>query len=503
MIDLLVLGAYALTLCCLAAFSLHRGWLVVLHRRHAQRPRPASEWHAPWPIVTVQLPIYNERFVVERLIDAACALDYPRDRLQIQVLDDSDDETVELAGRRVARYAGRGVPIEHIRRGRRTGYKAGALACGLERARGEFVLILDADFLPPRDLLKRLLPPFADPAVGMVQARWGHLNANASWLTRAQALLLDGHFLIEHSARAGAGLFFNFNGTAGMWRVSCLRDAGGWQADTLTEDLDLSYRAQMRGWRFFYLPELCVPAELPLSLSAFKSQQARWAQGSTQTALKLLPGLLRGRWSLQVKLEAVAHLGGHLAAPLTLALSILVFPAVIVRLELGRPLLLLADLVLFLAAMGPLNSFYAETLKARGRRVWPTLLFAVPLVMAVGIGISLNNTRAALAGLTRRPAEFVRTPKQGRARGGYRARYSFWLTALELGLAAYLAVAVGYALANGLYPSIPFLLLFLCGFSAVALGSLSGQCVRLPAAHPLRVEQERVVGEAKVEPIAP
>ncbi len=259
----------------------------------------------------------------------------------------------------------------------------------------------------------------------------------------------------------------------------------------------------MRGWRFFYLPELCVPAELPLSLSAFKSQQARWAQGSTQTALKLLPGLLRGRWSLQVKLEAVAHLGGHLAAPLTLALSILVFPAVIVRLELGRPLLLLADLVLFLAAMGPLNSFYAETLKARGRRVWPTLLFAVPLVMAVGIGISLNNTRAALAGLTRRPAEFVRTPKQGRARGGYRARYSFWLTALELGLAAYLAVAVGYALANGLYPSIPFLLLFLCGFSAVALGSLSGQCVRLPAAHPLRVEQERVVGEAKVEPIAP
>ncbi len=479
MIGLLVLGAYALTLCCLAAFSLHRGWLVVLHRRHAQRPRPASEWHAPWPIVTVQLPIYNERFVVERLIDAACALDYPRDRLQIQVLDDSDDETVELAGRRVARYAGRGVPIEHIRRGRRVGYKAGALACGLERARGEFVLILDADFLPPRDLLKRLLPPFADPAVGMVQARWGHLNANASWLTRAQALLLDGHFLIEHSARAGAGLFFNFNGTAGMWRVSCLRDAGGWQADTLTEDLDLSYRAQMRGWRFVYLPDVVVPAELPWGMRAYKTQQARWAQGSMQTALKVLPELLRGAWPWRIKLEALAHLTTHLAAPLTLALSILVFPAVIVRFQQGWPLLLLADLVFLVAAIGPLNRYYAETLRERRRRVWPDLLLYMPLVMGLGIGISLNNTRAALVGLLRRrPAEFVRTPKHGAASGFYRGRLSRWSTATEIALATYVAVAVGYALLNGIYASLPFLMLFQCSFTAVAAGSLAEPLTR-------------------------
>jgi glycosyltransferase involved in cell wall biosynthesis len=469
-----ILGADALVLCGLLAFSLHRGWLVLLYRRLGHRRRSFSEWSGVLPAVTVQLPIYNERFVVERLIDAVCALDYPGGRLEIQVLDDSTDETVALARRRVEHHRRNGVDIAHIRRGRRAGYKAGALAFGLTKARGEFVLILDADFLPGTDLVRKLLPPFADPAVGVVQARWGHLNEGASWLTRAEALLLDGQFHVEHVARSAAGLFLTFTGSAGMWRVSCRRGAGGWQADTLTEDLDLSYRAQMRGWRFVYLPDVVVPAELPRRVRAFKTQQARWAQGSMQTARKLLPTLLRGDWPWRIKLEALARLTGHLAAPLTVALTLLVFPAIIVRVQHGRPLLLLVDLIFFLCAMGPLSGYYAETLRSRGERPWPGLLLSVPLVMALGIGVSVNNSRAVFVGLFgRRPAEFVRTPKGGDARTGYRAANNGWATALETLIAVYLALAVGYALVNGLFVSVPFLILIQNGFAVVAATSLA------------------------------
>ena len=474
MIGSAILAAYGLVLCGLLAFSLHRGWLVLLYRRLGQRSDCFRDSCGELPAVTVQLPIYNERFVVERLIDAVCGLDYPHDLLEIQVLDDSTDETVALARRRVEHHRRNGVDIKHIRRGRRTGYKAGALAFGMTEARGEFVLILDADFVPGVDLLKRLLPPFADPAVGVVQARWGHLNERSSWLTRAEALLLDGQFHIEHVARSAAGLFLNFNGTAGMWRAACLRDAGGWQADTLTEDLDLSYRAQMRGWRFVYLPNVVVPAELPQRVRAFKTQQARWAQGSMQTARKLLPTLLRGDWPWRIKLEALAHLTGHLAAPLTVALTLLVFPAVIVRFQQGWPLLLLVDLIFFACAMGPLSSYYAETLRSRGQQPWPNLLLSIPLVMALGIGLSVNNSRAVFVGLfDRRPAEFVRTPKGGDTRSGYRATNNGWATALETLLAVYLALAVGYALINGLFASVPFLMLIQNGFAVVAVASLA------------------------------
>ncbi len=475
----LVLASYGLVLIGLLVLSLHRGWLVILYRRsvgragHGDSP-VASRWKGPWPVVTVQLPVYNERFVVERLIEATCRLDYPRDLLDIQVLDDSDDETAELAGQLVRHHAARGLRIEHLRRPQRSGYKAGALAYGLSRARGEFVLILDADFIPQPDLLRRLLPPFRDERVGMVQARWGHLNGESTWLARAQALLLDGQFMIEHRARSTAGLFFNFNGTAGIWRVSCLHDAGGWQADTLTEDLDLSYRAQMRGWRLAYLPDVVVSGELPQSMRAFKNQQARWAQGAVQTARKLLPSLLRGDRPLRVKLAAAGHLCGHLAAPLTLALTLLVFPAVVVRLREGQPWLLLADLFIFSTLMGPLNRYYVETLRARGQGVWPALLLYLPLVMALGVGISVSNTRAVVAGLLGRgPAEFVRTPKRGAAARGYRARPGWGATIVELALSAYAALAVLYALTHGLFATLPFLVLFLCGFGAVAAGSLA------------------------------
>ncbi len=446
MLGQLILIAYGGTLAALVIYSLHRGWLLYVYRRRSMsvgRPRPPGpgQWR---PRVTVQLPIYNERYVVERLIDAACALDYPGDRLEIQVLDDSTDETAALARRRVAYHRGAGVDVRYVRRARRTGYKAGALAHGLERAAGEFVLVLDADFVPKPDLLRLLLPPFADPGVGMVQARWGHLNETASWLTRAQALILNAHFHIEHGARAAAGLFFNFNGTAGIWRVKCLREAGGWQSDTLTEDLDLSYRAQMKGWRFVFLPDVVVPGELPAEITSFKTQQARWAQGSMQTARKLLPDLLRDGHGWRVKLEAIMHLTSYMPSLLTLAVAVLVFPAAIVRLQNGWPLLLLA------------------------------VLLYVPVILALGIGLSVNNARALLAGLARRgEPEFVRTPKRGSARVGYRPRNNWLGTAVESALAVYVAIAIAYALANGLYASIPFLLLFQYGFTAVAVGSMA------------------------------
>ena len=479
MIGLLILGAYAAVLSGLVLYSLHRGWLLLTYRRTAKNAPKNGEWSGPLPAVTVQLPVYNERHVVERLIDAVCDLDYPIELLEVQVLDDSDDDTTDLARSRVAQHSGRGIRVEHLRRKGRTGYKAGALAFGMERAKGEFVLVLDADFVPPADLVHRLLPSFADSSVGMVQARWGHLNESASWLTRTQALILDAHFLIEHGARAAAGLFFNFNGTAGMWRARCLRDAGGWQSDTLTEDLDLSYRAQMRGWRFVFLPHVVVPGELPQSIRAFKGQQARWARGAIQTARKLLPGLLRGEWAWRVKLEAVAHLTAYVPSLLTLALSVLVFPAAIVRLKHGWPLLLAADLVFFAAAVGPLCYFYAETLRAAGRRAWPAVLVRVPLILALGIGLSINNSRALIAGLSSRASsEFVRTPKRGKAPHSYPARTSGWGTAAEAALATYVMVAVGFAFARGLYLSIPFLLLFLFGFATIAAGSVESEVRR-------------------------
>lgn len=487
-ISLLVLAMYCAALLGLAAYSLHRGWLLWLYRRPGRSGITRARWDRSLPPITVQLPVYNERFVVGRLIDAACALDYPRDRLEIQVLDDSDDETRELIARRVRARRADGTRIEHLRRGSRAGYKAGALAYGLERAQGDFVLILDADFVPPADLLRRMLPPLADGSVGMVQARWGHLNEGTSWFTRAQALILDAHFHIEHGARAAAGLFFNFNGTAGLWRRSCLHDAGGWQADTLTEDLDLSYRAQMRGWRFVYLADVVVPGELPEVMRAFKSQQARWARGSIETARKLMPDLWAGDWPLRLKLEALAHLTSYAPSLLTLALSMLILPAMIVRLGHGWPAPLWVDGSLFALLLAPLIRFYGTTRRLAGRRAWPGLAIDLPLILALGIGISVNNSRALLSGVFGRSrAEFIRTPKlggstskgrsaevdeRGGTRAGYRARANWWNTAAETALAAYVAVAVLYSLNHGLYPSIPFLLLFLYGFASVAAGSI-------------------------------
>ena len=331
MLDALLLVAYTIAVLGLGVFGLHRYHLVFLRRRHrAQRPVPVT---GDLPFVTVQLPVYNERHVVLRLLHAVSELDYPRHLLEVQVLDDSSDDTSDKIASVVPRLRAAGLDIHHVQRPTREGFKAGALAHGLRSARGGIVAIFDADFCPTPDALLRFVPYFTDPRVGMVQARWGHLNRDESLLTRTQALFLDGHFLVEHVARSRSGRFFNFNGTAGAWRRACIDDAGGWQGDTLTEDLDLSYRAQLRGWRFCFLEDLVVPAELPSTMNAYKAQQYRWAKGSIQTAMKLLVAILRAPIRPRQKVEAVFHLTNNLNYLMMLMTTVLVVPTLGLRWE--------------------------------------------------------------------------------------------------------------------------------------------------------------------------
>src|SRR5947199_9951442 len=302
-----------------------------------------------WAVVTVQLPLYSEMYVAERLIDAVCRLDYPAGRLEIQVLDDSTDETTEIVERIVAGYRAEGVDIRLLHRTDRTGFKAGALEAGLKVARGEFIAIFDADFMPTPDFLLRLMPHFAGSKVGMVQARWGHINQDYSLLTKIQSILLDGHFVLEHGGRNRSGRFFNVDGTAGIWRRVAIDDAGGWQHDTLTEDLDLSYRAQLRGWRFVFVSGVIAPAEVPVEMNGFKSQQHRWAKGSIQTCRKLLPTILRSDLPLGVKAEAFFHLTANFNYILMCVLSMLMFPAMVIRYNMGWYEMILIHVPLFFA----------------------------------------------------------------------------------------------------------------------------------------------------------
>lgn len=495
-----LVATYYLILGVLALYGLHRLVLVGVWWRTRHRGASAPPPPREWPMVTVQLPLYNELYVAERLIDAVCRLDYPRDRLEVQVLDDSTDDTRAVVAAVVARARERGLDVHHLHRADRAGYKAGALAAGLSRAAGELVAVFDADFVPGPDFLRRTVPHFTAPGgedLGMVQARWDHLNRGYSLLTRVQALLLDGHFLIEHTARHRAGCFFNFNGTAGVWRRRAIEDAGGWQADTLTEDLDLSYRAQLAGWRFLYLPGVGVPSELPVDVNGFKGQQRRWARGSIQTGRKLLPKILRAKVPARVKLEALVHLTNNLSYPLMVALSLLVFPAMVARRGGGLGEILLVDLPLFLGATVSVLVFYTASQIARseeeareeageGAPEQRNLRF-LPTLMGVGIGLALSNARAVLGGLVARGGEFVRTPKYriedpasdapaGSTEGGqaigakadwrrlhYRAGRGLTFV-LEGLFALYFAVTVILAWRWGMWLSIPFLVLFLHGY---------------------------------------
>ncbi len=399
----------------LAVLGLHKAWMIVLYlrarRRQATDKIPAGP-RTGLPKVTVQLPVFNERYVVERLLRATAEMDYPRHLLEIQVLDDSTDDTTEVISRCVASLPP-DLRVRCLRRADRQGYKAGALEAGLRQAEGELLAVFDADFLPPREFLLRTVPLFEDPAVGMVQSRWDHINPSYSFLTGMQALLLDGHFVIEHVARSRNGCFFNFNGTAGVFRRECIVDAGGWQHDTLTEDMDLSYRAQLKGWQFAYLPELACPAELPVDMNAFLTQQHRWAKGSVQTGRKLMGRIWRSSMRLHAKIEAMFHLFGNVAFPLLLAVILVAMPLQVTR-QLGGgevPYLfsMIEGLPLLMATASVLL-YYGLSQLVLGRFKVRTLL-QLPMVLALGAGVCVNNTAALIQAMSRNPGEFRRTPK--------------------------------------------------------------------------------------------
>jgi cellulose synthase/poly-beta-1,6-N-acetylglucosamine synthase-like glycosyltransferase len=472
--------AYLAVLACLAIYGFHRTSLLWLYYRHRRQPPQPLRAYAEeeLPRVTVQLPLYNEMYVVERLLDAVARLDYPRDRLQIQVLDDSTDETQGICRRKVEELQRSGLDVAYLHRDDRCGFKAGALENGLWHASGELALIFDADFVPPPDTVRRMVHYFSDPTVAMVQTRWGHVNRDYSALTEVQALMLDGHHIICQTARHRAGLFFNFNGTAGMWRISAIADAGGWQHDTITEDMDLSYRAQLRGWRFVYLPQTVTPAELPVEMNSFKSQQFRWAKGTIQVARKLLPSLLRSSLPLRTKVEALFHLTENFAYPLLLLLSLLILPNLLVRTAQGWREVLLVDLPLFLGTTTSLIVFYVLSQREVRPRTWVEGLKHLPLMLAVGVGLCINQTRAVVEALVGQESEFVRTPKHGVASRDerwsdkrYRAVKDL-IPFAEVLMALYFAAAIAAAIASGHLISAPFLLLFGLGFLYVGALSL-------------------------------
>jgi cellulose synthase/poly-beta-1,6-N-acetylglucosamine synthase-like glycosyltransferase len=479
-LETFTLAAYFFVLVILAVYGWHRYYLVYLYMKNKdQQPVPDATFEQ-LPPVTVQLPIYNEMYVADRLIDAVCQLDYPRDLLEIQVLDDSTDETTTIAERAVRRHALRGVKITYMHRTDRRGYKAGALEAGLKVASGEYVAIFDADFLPSPDFLRRTIHFFTNPQIAMVQARWGHINEDYSLLTKIQAILLDGHFVLEHGGRNRAGLFFNFNGTAGIWRRTAIADAGGWQHDTLTEDLDLSYRAQLRGWRFVFLHDLVSPAEVPVEMNAFKSQQHRWAKGSIQTCRKVLPAVLRSKLPLGVKAEAFFHLTANFNYLLMCVLSVLMAPAMVIRYNMGWYEMLLIDVPLFFAATASVANFYMVCQREL-HKDWSTRLKYLPFLMSIGIGLTVNNTRAVIEALFRKETEFARTPKyriEAQADEWIGKKYRQSVVAqpmVELALGLYFTATVFYALANGIYGTVPFLMLFQIGFLYTGLLSVVQQ----------------------------
>ncbi|MGV3533189.1 MAG: cellulose synthase family protein [Chthoniobacteraceae bacterium] len=469
---------YFVVLLGLSLYGLHRYAIVYLYLKHRKSVPEPQEKFAELPSITVQLPIFNEMYVVERLLRSVADLEYPREKLHVQVLDDSTDETVEIARNRVAELRETGLDIEYIHRTDRTGFKAGALENGMKTCKGEFILILDADFVPVPDMLLNTVHHFTNPGVGMIQTRWGHINRTYSLLTRVQAMFLDGHLMIEQTARSRSGRFFNFNGTAGLWRRSCIEDAGGWQHDTLTEDLDLSYRAQLKGWRFVFLADLVTPAELPVDMNGFKSQQHRWTKGSIQTCIKLLPSVWRADLPLLLKIEATAHLTSNYAYLLLFFLCLLLHPSTGGTVpSFWRTVLL--DIPIFLSASMPAAVFYICSQREVHPKTWWREIILLPALIALGIGLAVNNARAVLEAMIGHQSEFTRTPKYGiekKRQSWKKSRYipiKSVLPFIELGFALYFTYFMVHALINQQWMSVPFLALFQAGFTYVAISSLS------------------------------
>jgi cellulose synthase/poly-beta-1,6-N-acetylglucosamine synthase-like glycosyltransferase len=464
-----ILTLFALAQALLVLYSSHRYLTLWRWWRRAPSPPSPAAVEGAWPRVTVQLPLYNERVVAARLIEAVASLRYAPGRLEIQVLDDSTDETTAIAARAVEAARGRGVDIALHHRDGRDGFKAGALADGLARSRGELIAVFDADFVPPADFLERLVPHFTDPTVGMVQARWGHLNREGSLLTRAQAVMLDAHFLLEHRVRMDERLYFNFNGTAGVWRRAAIESAGGWSHDTLTEDLDLSYRAQLAGWRFVFDPRVVAEAELPADVAALEAQQRRWTRGSIQTARKVLPRLLAGAHSLALKLEAFVHLTSNVTYPLLLLLALLQLPVLLARDPASSWVVGTLQLAVIVFGLVPVSLFMVGGQGLAGRR-GARVLGDVLAALVLGAGLALNNTRAVLGGLGPRLGAWERTPKSGAGgRASAAARYSSHgrVRVGEVLLAGYLAVTACVAAATRQWQAVPFVVLMGAGLAVV------------------------------------
>ncbi|MFA5042463.1 MAG: cellulose synthase family protein [Kiritimatiellia bacterium] len=476
--DILLLVLYTLLMIVLTIYAAHAYLMLYLYRKNsAARTKPVCVY-TEWPRVTVQLPIFNEQYVVTRLLEAACALDYPHDRLEIQILDDSTDETQEIAKKAALEFQSRGINIHYLHRTNRQGFKAGALRNGLALAKGDFLAIFDADFIPPRDFLRKMMPYFSAENIGVVQARWGHLNAGYSILTRGQAIGLDAHFVLEHGARNSSGIFINFNGTAGIWRKTAIVDAGNWQDDTLTEDIDLSYRAQLAGWKFVYVNDVVCPAEIPAEVYGLKNQQYRWAKGAIQTAKKLLPTIWRNKtipWLL--KFEATIHLTNHLVFPTLLLIALLSYPIMLIGVQCPQ-----SKLFFWVASLFTLNAFSYPLFYIYAQREiypdWKRRALFLPILMAGATGLSVVNTKAVFSGLLGRESAFHRTPKfnlsdhkarswQGR---NYRSRFNITVL-VELALIVYISLALYYAVSNLKFVAIPFILLYWLGF--VFIGGLS------------------------------
>jgi len=477
--DAMLLIPYFAVMLLLAIYGIHRYTLVYLYYKHRKNydPNPPG-YFADLPRITVQLPVYNEQFVIERLVEAVCAMQYPTDKLEIQLLDDSTDETEQVAANIVERYVALGHPIVYIHRTNRHGFKAGALDAGLKVAKGDLIAIFDADFVPPPDWLTKVVHHFIEPEIGMVQTRWTHLNRDYSMLTQVEAILLDGHFVLEHGARARSGDFFNFNGTAGMWRRQAITDAGGWQHDTLTEDTDLSYRSQLAGWRFKYLPDIECPAELPIEMTAFKTQQARWAKGLIQTSIKVLPMIFRSKVPRRVKIEAIYHLTANLSYPLMVVMTALLIPAMIVRFYQGWFQMLLIDVPLFTASSLSIAVFYVVSQRELFPKSWLKTFLYLPILMALGIGLTITNSKAVMEALFGIKSAFARTPKYSVAKKGEKSKAAKYRKRLlltpwvELAVGAYFALAILYTFTNNNFFTAPFLVLFVIGYWYTGLMSL-------------------------------
>ena len=475
--DEIVLISYFISLFILFVFSSH-GFFMIYYYNKYKNVKPAADVEIdPNTKVTIQLPLYNELYVVERLIDSVCEIDFPKDRMEIQVLDDSTDETVALVARKVAEKQALGFDILHVRRAVREGFKAGALKEGMKTATGEFIAIFDADFIPSKDFLKKTLTHFTDSKIGMVQTRWEHLNGDYSILTKAQALALDGHFVIEQNVRNKAGFFINFNGTGGIWRRSCIEDAGNWHADTLTEDLDLSYRAQLKGWRFVFLRDEISPAELPSEINALKAQQFRWTKGAIETAKKILPLVLKSKLPLRVKLQATFHLTNNLAFPFILLAAILNVPLIFIK-NSGSHEAYFAVMSIFILAFIGSFIFYLYSQKDI-RTDWRKKIVLFPLFMAGSMGFAVNNSRAVIEGLLSRKSEFVRTPKfkvvdqkDSWSNNKYVNKKLEPSVIVELIMALYCLVGIGSSIYFLEIAAIPFQLLFFIGFSFVSVTSI-------------------------------